>query len=100
MQTTVLCRLTFAQATKPRDHRPARVEVVAERMPIGVTPRYKVRTRITGADRSVFERDPSYTDFPKGVGAALAAAEFEFGEMPRVHESYIGGSDPDAHLFH
>lgn len=96
---TTLCRHTFAREVKRRDPRPARVDVIAERFPVGVSPRYRVRTLITTADMVVHEREARSTDDPARVISAIDAADFEFGDMPLIMDSVIGGSDPDASMF-
>lgn len=98
--TTVLCRQVYAQRVDRRDPRPARVDVTAERLPLGMSPRYRVQLTITTSDARVFKREPRLCDDPKRVLSALDAAQYEFGDMPLVSDQVVGGSDPDAHLFH
>lgn len=100
MQTTILSQQTYSQRVEHRDNRPSRVDVIAERYPLGTANRYAVRVVITGADNTVFERESRRIDDPRKVPCALAAAEFEFGHMPCIKHAVIAGSDPDAALFH
>ena len=93
--TTLVHQIRKAPPNVGRDQA-ALVEFFAERFPVGTSPRYRVRTVVTGGDRKVFERPCRTGDDPGVVVRCVAAAEFEFGDLPLTLDEMVGGADPDA----